>query len=183
MTLGAYLPIPASVSLAISQTEHRGRCPPHQRKTRARPPHFFVARAEPGSCSRADDRRARCGPRRGPAGRRGPSGVGCAKAAPWAAKPPEPRICPALACRSLPAKHGPTWNWFSAADATTDALQLPSTFDSCCGETLQQDAAASIENHFRSGGYGSAPLASPLDASAPTPAFYGSRRYIFNCIG
>lgn len=59
---------------------------------------------------------------RGPGEARGASGrsaVGRAKAAPWAAaprplqaaKPPELRICPALACRSLRAKPGPTWRW------------------------------------------------------------------------
>ena len=55
----------------------------------------------------------------GPVGGRGPSVVGRATAVRWAAaprppqaaKPPEPRIRPALPCRPLPAKPGPAWRW------------------------------------------------------------------------
>lgn len=182
VTLGASLTLPASVSPATLHTERRGRCPPRQRRAKVRPPHLLhgpnraraAARTAGEPSLRFRERPGRAsGPERGRPREGGSLGREAARS---------PNL-PGLACRSLPAKHGPTWNWFSPAGATADAFELGCTFENCCGEALQRDTAASIPTHFRSGGLGSAPLASPLDAAARTPAFYGSRRYIFNSIG
>ncbi|XP_053073685.1 translation initiation factor IF-2-like isoform X2 [Acinonyx jubatus] len=179
VTLGASAPTPASVSPAALQLNagtaaRRGGGGP-QRGVRT-----SVACAAPGSRSHADSwagSRARGRPGRAS----GPRGVGCA---------PEGRRAEASAGReAVRTPHPPgsgwpprlrearlTWSGSGPAAANADAVQRRSTSGNHGGETLQQDAAASAAIHFRSGGLGSTPGASPLAAAPRTPVVYRCRR-------